>query len=449
MNKKERLDNYLVVNGYFDTKNQAQGNILAGKVKINGEILTKAGFQINTEKPQNIEIESMPYVSRGGFKLEKALKEFNINLQDKICLDAGASTGGFTDCMLQNAAAKVYAVDVGYGQIAWKLRNSPKVVVIERTNIRNATLEEVYKNLFLLPFSLTGNELGEFNNIDDLRNAAIKHYKNNIQGTIIKHPELGKILFTGKGIDKTRNASADIRKLKSIPELSKLVKNGDFEGTLNNYKNRKDGITKFHYLRNTINIDGKPFEHRITIAKDSFGNKYYDLNDKEINPPAFADLQKSGADGLTNNITDSAKNLNPYNEIFNKFSEFCTMDLSFISITKVLSNIKNLMNPEKQELVALIKPQFEAGKELVPKSGVIKDKNIHVNVIKNIVDFASEINLFPVNLTFSPIQGPAGNIEYLIYLKNKAEYNKTEFENSITETVEKAHEHFNSNKINK
>ena len=449
MNKKERLDNYLVVNGYFDTKNQAQGNILAGKVKINGEILTKAGFQINTEKPQNIEIESMPYVSRGGFKLEKALKEFNINLQDKICLDAGASTGGFTDCMLQNAAAKVYAVDVGYGQIAWKLRNSPKVVVIERTNIRNATLEEVYKNLFLLPFSLTGNELGEFNNIDDLRNAAIKHYKNNIQGTIIKHPELGKILFTGKGIDKTRNASADIRKLKSIPELSKLVKNGDFEGTLNNYKNRKDGITKFHYLRNTININGKLFEYRITIAKDSFGNKYYDLNDKEINPPAFADLQKSGADGLTNNITDSAKNLNPYNEIFNKFSEFCTMDLSFISITKVLSNIKNLMNPEKQELVALIKPQFEAGKELVPKSGVIKDKNIHVNVIKNIVDFASEINLFPVNLTFSPIQGPAGNIEYLIYLKNKAEYNKTEFENSITETVEKAHEHFNSNKINK
>ncbi|OGH96068.1 MAG: hypothetical protein A2039_05455 [Candidatus Melainabacteria bacterium GWA2_34_9] len=288
MNKKERLDNYLVANGYFDTKNQAQGNILAGKVKINGEILTKSGTQINTEKPQIIEIESMPYVSRGGFKIEKALNEFNINLQDKICLDAGASTGGFTDCMLQNGAAKIYAVDVGYGQIAWKLRNNPKVVVIERTNIRNVKPEEAYKDITL--------------------------------------------------------------------------------------------------------------------------------------------------------------------EESNNFAEFCTMDLSFISITKVLGNIKNLMNPEKQEIVALIKPQFEAGKDLVPKSGVIKDKNIHVNVIKNIINFACTINLSPVNLVYSPIQGPAGNIEYLIHLKksNTDEiFDQQEFEKLITETTEKAHEHFNSNKINK
>jgi len=288
MNKKERLDNYLVANGYFDTKNQAQGNILAGKVKINGEILTKSGTQINTEKPQIIEIESMPYVSRGGFKIEKALNEFNINLQDKICLDAGASTGGFTDCMLQNGAAKIYAVDVGYGQIAWKLRSNPKVVVIERTNIRNVKPEEVYKDITL--------------------------------------------------------------------------------------------------------------------------------------------------------------------EESNNFAEFCTMDLSFISITKVLGNIKNLMNPEKQEIVALIKPQFEAGKDLVPKSGVIKDKNIHVNVIKNIINFACTINLSPVNLVYSPIQGPAGNIEYLIHLKksNTDEiFDQQEFEKLITETTEKAHEHFNSNKINK
>lgn len=302
MNKKERLDNYLVLNGYFDTKNQAQGNILAGKVKINGEILTKAGTQINTEKPQNIEIESMPYVSRGGFKLEKALKEFNINLQDKICLDAGASTGGFTDCMLQNGAVKVYAVDVGYGQIAWKLRSDPKVVVIERTNIRNVKPEEVYKNLEL---------------------------------TLDCHVEA-----------------------KAAP-----------------------------------------------------------CNDNHSN--------------------------------INDFAEFCTMDLSFISITKVLGNIKNLLNPEKQEIVALIKPQFEAGKDLVPKSGVIKDKNIHIDVIKNVINFACAINLTPVNLIYSPIQGPAGNIEYLVYLKNKEEYNETEFEKSIIKTVEKAHEHFNPNKINK
>jgi len=293
MNKKERLDNYLISKGYFETKSQAQGNILAGKVRVNGEVLTKSGVQINPEKLQNIEIESTPYVSRGGFKIEKALKEFDINIQDKICLDAGASTGGFTDCILQNGAAKVYAVDVGYGQIAWKLRNDPKVIVIERTNIRNASVEEVYK---------------------DLSNEWIAS--------------------------------------------SQAPRNGDF-------------------------------------------------------------------------------------------AEFCAMDLSFISIIKVLKNIKNLMNLEKKEIIALIKPQFEAGKDQTPKTGVIKDKNIHVCVIKNVADFACEINLFPANLTYSPIQGPAGNIEYLIYLKSKAEYNKTEFEKLIDKTVENAHEHFNSNKINK
>lgn len=284
--KKERLDNYLVLNGYFDTKSQAQGNILAAKVKINGEVITKAGTQINTEKPQNIEIESMPYVSRGGFKLEKALKIFDINLNEKICIDAGASTGGFTDCMLQNSALKVYAIDVGYGQIAWKLRNDPKIVLIERTNIRNVNREEVYKDI---------------------------------------------------SVEDTKT-----------------------------------------------------------------------------------------------------------------FAELCTMDLSFISIIKVLKNIKNLMNPEKQEIIALIKPQFEAGKEFVPKTGVIKDKNIHVNVIKNIVDFACTINLSPVNLTYSPIQGPAGNIEYLIYLKKYDPnniYDLQKFEKLIQDTVEKAHEHFNPNKI--
>lgn len=284
MVKKERLDNYIVSKGYFETKNQAQGAILAGKVRINGEVLTKAGTQIKTDKPQIIEVESSPYVSRGGFKLEKALKEFDIKINGKICLDAGASTGGFTDCMLQSMAAKVYAVDVGYGQIAWKLRNDNRVVVIERTNIRKVSSEEVYKDLSV------------------------------------------------------------------------------------------------------------------------------------------------------------------------EFAEFCAMDLSFISIIKVLENITKLMNPEKQEIIALIKPQFEAGKNQVPKNGVVKDKNIHVNVIKNIIDFACTINLSPVHLTYSPIQGPAGNIEYLVCLKNHNQdndFDKQEFENTITEIVEKAHEHFNPNKISK
>jgi len=229
----------------------------------------------------------------GGFKLEKALKEFNIDIAGKICLDAGASTGGFTDCMLQNGAEKVYAVDVGYGQIAWKLRNDPKVAVIERTNIRTATPEEVYKNF----------------------------------GTC--HSEL-------------------VSESESIK------------------------------------------------------------------------------------------------------AEFCSMDLSFISIIKVLKNVKSLMNPDKHEIIALIKPQFEAGKDLVPKSGVIRDKNIHVQVVRDIINFACTISLSPVNLSYSPIQGPAGNIEYLIHLKKsypEQVCDPQEYEKSVIATVEKAHEHFNPNKI--
>lgn len=273
--KKERLDLILVNKGFFETKSQAQAAIMAGKVKIDGKMISKAGTLILKDSDLNIEVETLPYVSRGGLKLEKAFKFFNISVKDKICLDAGASTGGFTDCMLQNGAEKVYAVDVGYGQLAWKLRNNDKVTVIERTNIRHAAINEIY---------------GE-----------------------------------------------------------------------------------------------------TTENKD--------------------------------------------------FATFATMDLSFISITKVLSNIKNLMNPDNQEIVALIKPQFEAGKDQVPKDGVIKDKNIHVNVIKNIIDFACTLSLFPVDLTYSPIKGPAGNIEYLVYLSNiQNEFN----EEKIRMVVDQAYEQLSS-----
>jgi 23S rRNA (cytidine1920-2'-O)/16S rRNA (cytidine1409-2'-O)-methyltransferase len=273
--KKERLDLILVNRGFFETKSQAQAAIMAGKVKLDGKMISKAGTLILKDSILNVEVETLPYVSRGGLKLEKALEFFNISVKDKICLDAGASTGGFTDCMLQNGAKKVYAVDVGYGQLAWKLRNDPRVVVIERTNIRHATTSEIY----------------------------------------------------GETIDNTN------------------------------------------------------------------------------------------------------------------FATFATMDLSFISITKVLSNIKNLMTPDKQEIAALIKPQFEAGREQVPKDGVIKDKNIHVNVIKNIVDFACTLSLFPVDLTYSPVKGPAGNIEYLVYLSNiQSDFN----EEKIRMVVDQAYEQLSS-----
>lgn len=277
MSKKERLDTYLVSNGYFETKNQAQAAIMAGNVKINGQTANKAGMPVPVAENLNVEITTLPYVSRGGFKLEKAIKEFEVEVTDKICLDAGASTGGFTDVLLQNKAKKVYAVDVGYGQLAWKLRSDERVVVIERTNIRNADTSQVYVDI-----------------------------ENN--------------------------------------------------------------------------------------------------EDKSL------------------------------------YAELAVMDLSFISIIKVLENIKRLMNPERQEVISLIKPQFEAGKDQVPKSGVVKDKNVHVNVIKQIFDFACTIGLYPVDLTYSPVKGPAGNIEYLAYFKNEANNMPEE---QIIKIVDKAYEQLN------
>lgn len=262
MPKKERLDKILVDKGYFDTKSKAQGAIMAGDVKVNDEVITKSGHLFELKDNTKIEVKTFPYISRGGLKIEKAIKEFEINLKNRICLDAGASTGGFTDCMLQNGARKVYAVDVGYGQIAWKIRSDKRVKTIERTNIKNCT-------------------------------------------------------------------KADI----------------------------------------------------------------YDRNDE--------------------------------------LPDFCAMDLSFISITKVLENIKKLMQPENIEIAALIKPQFEAGKELVGKHGVVREKSTHELVINNVIEYAKTIGLYPKKLTYSPIKGPAGNIEYLILLSDS----QSDFDMSEVEAV--------------
>ena len=261
---KERLDKILTELGYFPTRQKAQASIMAQDVKIDGEIITKAGTQIEITDKTVIEIKTMPYVSRGGFKLEKALKCFNIDLKDRICLDAGASTGGFSDCMLQNGAKFIYSADVGYGQFAWKLRQSPKIKVIERTNVKNCSFNDIY----------TENE---------------------------------------------------------------------------------------------------------------------------------------------------------------PVADFCAMDLSFISVTKVLPNVVNLLGKDK-EFVVLIKPQFEAGKELVGKNGVVKDKTTHTEVINNVISHAAELGLYVHNLNFSPIKGPKGNIEYLIHLKNTPSENSV----NVEDTVERA-----------
>ena len=269
---KERLDKYLTDLGYFDTKSKAAAAILAGHVKINDEYITKAGFQINPAKEYEIVVKSMPYVSRGGFKLKKALDTFPIKVEGRICLDAGASTGGFTDCLLQNGAKFVYATDVGYGQLDWKIRSDERVKTIERTNLKNCAFEEIYSE----------------------------------------------------------------------------------------------------------------------------------------NEP-IADLLVS--------------------------------DLSFISLTKVLPNLKNLLSPDFHEMILLIKPQFEAGKEKVEKGGVVRDKKVHQEVISNVITCAKELGYTINDLTFSSIKGPSGNIEYLIWLSN---HNGEENDFDIKNIVETAFETLNN-----
>ena len=154
---KKRLDLILFEHGFFDTKNAASSAILAGSVKINDVVITKAGEQFDETKlfnelnPARIELDIMPYVSRGGLKLEHALKEFDIDLKDKVCIDMGASTGGFTDCMLQFGAKFVYALDCGYNQLSWKLKNDKRIKSIEKINVKNCLKSDVFNENDELP----------------------------------------------------------------------------------------------------------------------------------------------------------------------------------------------------------------------------------------------------------------------------------------------------------
>lgn len=265
MTKKERLDILLVKRGFFESREKAKASIMAGQILVNGIKEVKAGVQV--DENANIEVkETMKYVSRGGYKLEKAIEAFSIDLKNKVTLDVGASTGGFTDCMLQNGAKKVYAIDVGYGQFAWKLRQDERVVCMEKTNIRYVTSDDL-------------EELGDF----------------------------------------------------------------------------------------------------------------------------------------------------------------ASIDVSFISLTKVLTPVKNLLT-EVGEIVCLIKPQFEAGREKVGKKGVVRDPKIHEEVILNVIHYAIEENLYLKGLSYSPIKGPEGNIEYLAYFsKRDKEESNLNIELLIKKTVEEAH----------
>lgn len=246
MQKKTRLDVAVFEQGYAPSREKAKALIMAGIVYVNNQKVDKAGFELKEGDVLEVRGKTLQYVSRGGLKLEKAMQEFPIILEGKICMDVGASTGGFTDCMLQNGAVKVYSVDVGYGQLAWKLRIDERVVNLERTNFRYATREQ-------------------------------------------------------------------------IPD--------------------------------------------------------------EI--------------------------------------DFASVDVSFISLKHILPNLNTLLAPDGQA-VCLIKPQFEAGKEKVGKKGVVRDLNVHLEVVENVINLAVENGFSVMGLQFSPIKGPEGNIEYLIYLNKSS-----------------------------
>lgn len=247
MSNKIRLDVAVFEAGYAPSREKAKAIIMAGQVYVNNQKVDKAGTEIKRDDKLEVRGSTLKYVSRGGLKLEKAMQCFPITLQDKVCMDVGASTGGFTDCMLQNGAKKVYSIDVGYGQLAWKLRTDERVVNLERTNFRYATREQVPDEI-----------------------------------------------------------------------------------------------------------------------------------------------------------------------------DFSSVDVSFISLYHILPVLNSLL-ADNGEAVCLIKPQFEAGKEKVGKKGVVRDLNVHLEVVKKIISLAVENGFSVLGLQFSPIKGPEGNIEYLIYLKKSDE----------------------------
>ena len=263
---KERLDILLVQKGLCASREKAKAVIMAGEVYVNGQKEDKAGAQFPEEAAIEVRGKALPYVSRGGLKLEKAMQTFPVTPEGKVCMDVGASTGGFTDCMLQNGAVRVYAVDVGYGQLDWKLREDPRVVCMEKTNIRYVTPADI----------------------------------------------------------------ADV------------------------------------------------------IA-------------------------------------------------------FASIDVSFISLGKVLPPLSALLT-EDATVVCLIKPQFEAGREKVGKKGVVRDPAVHREVIENVLAMARENGFSPRGLTFSPIRGPEGNIEYLLYLQRGEALEAGVSAAEAAETVRQAHE---------
>lgn len=262
---KERLDVLLVQRNLAESREKAKAVIMAGAVFVNGQKEDKAGSMFKEDAFIEVRGHQMKYVSRGGYKLEKAIEIHGVMLTGKVCMDVGSSTGGFTDCMLQNGAVKVYAVDVGTNQLAWKLRQDERVISMEQTNIRNVTF-------------------------------------------------------------------------KDIGELM----------------------------------------------------------------------------------------------------DFVSIDVAFISLTKVLTPVYELMKEDAQ-IVCLIKPQFEAGREKVGKKGVVRDTKVHEEVIQMVMSYATSLGFTLLHLDFSPIKGPEGNIEYLLHMKKSGTIEIQDFLAMVPEVIANAH----------
>lgn len=264
--KKERLDILLVEKGIITSREKAKACIMEGRVYVNGQKVDKAGEKVGVDSDIEYRGDTLKYVSRGGLKLEKAMATWDLTLDDKVCMDIGASTGGFTDCMLQNGAAKVFAVDVGYGQFAWKLRTDKRVVCMERTNIRYVTPEDIDNDLL----------------------------------------------------------------------------------------------------------------------------------------------------------------------------DFASIDVSFISLKKIMPATLGLLKDDG-EVVALIKPQFEAGREKVGKKGVVREISTHKEVVHGIIDFLLEQDLNVLGVGYSPIKGPEGNREYLVYFSKNKDKESSFVKEDIDAVVEASH----------
>lgn len=264
--KKERLDILLVEKGIITSREKAKACIMEGRVYVNGQKVDKAGEKVGVDSDIEYRGDTLKYVSRGGLKLEKAMATWDLTLDDKVCMDIGASTGGFTDCMLQNGAAKVFAVDVGYGQFAWKLRTDERVVCMERTNIRYVTPEDINNDLL----------------------------------------------------------------------------------------------------------------------------------------------------------------------------DFASIDVSFISLKKIMPATLGLLKDDG-EVVALIKPQFESGREKVGKKGVVREISTHKEVVHGIIDFLLEQDLNVLGVGYSPIKGPEGNREYLVYFSKNKDKESSFVKEDIDAVVEASH----------